>query len=102
MITSKPRKRLKTFNAAGLKAREKYQKLKTFDVESNRVDLIYYSVTPWVSFTSFKHASRFDNTNTVPRIVFGKNFDDGEMLKMPVSVEVHHAMMDGIHVGKYF
>lgn len=93
---------LKSFNATGLAAREKYQKLKTFDVESNRVDLIYYSVIPWVSFTSFKHASRFDNSNTVPRIVFGKSFDDGEMLKMPVSVEVHHAMMDGIHVGKYF
>lgn len=93
---------LKTFNTAGLAAREKYRKLHTFDVESDRIDLIYYSVIPWVSFTSFKHASRFDNRNTVPRIVFGKTFRDGEKLKMPISVEVHHAMMDGLHVGQYF
>lgn len=93
---------LKAFNTAGLAAREKYRKLQTFDVESDRIDLIYYSVIPWVSFTSFKHASRFDNRNTVPRIVFGKTFAEGERLKMPISVEVHHAMMDGIHVGKFF
>lgn len=90
------------FDAAGKIARDKYKTLKTFDVESDRIDLIYYSVIPWVSFTSFKHASRFDNTQTVPRIVFGKVFDDSSEKKMPVSVEVHHAMMDGLHVGKFF
>ena len=64
--------------------------------------MIYYSVIPWVSFTSFKHASRIDKTQTVPRIVFGKIFDDDSVKKMPVSVEANHAMMDGLHVGKYF
>lgn len=61
------------FNAAGRRALEKYKALKTFDVESGRLDLIYCSVIPWVSFTSFKHASRMDRTQTIPRIVFGQN-----------------------------
>jgi chloramphenicol O-acetyltransferase type A len=90
------------FNAAGKATLEKYKGLKTFDVESDRLDMIYYSVIPWVSFTSFKHASRIDKTQTVPRIVFGKIFDDGPVKKMPVSVESNHAMMDGLHVGKFF
>jgi chloramphenicol O-acetyltransferase type A len=90
------------FNRAGRAALEKYKKLKTFDVETDRVDLIYYSVIPWISFTSFKHASRFDNRQTIPRIVFGKTFDDAGIKKMPVSVEVHHAIVDGFHVGKFF
>lgn len=90
------------FNEAGKTAVEKYKKLKTFDVESHRLDLIYYSVIPWVSFTSFKHAVRFDNKQTVPRMVFGKMFDDGEKKKLPHSVEIHHAIADGFHVGKYF
>ena len=90
------------FNRAGRKAVEKYKELKTFDVEADRIDLIYYSVIPWVSFTSFKHASRGDNTLSVPRMVFGRIFEDGGRKKMPFSVEVHHALMDGIHVGKYF
>lgn len=90
------------FNVAGKAALEKYKALKTFDVESDRLDMIYYSVIPWVSFTSFKHATRIDRTQTVPRIVFGKIFDDGPVKKMPVSVEANHAMMDGLHVGKFF
>lgn len=90
------------FDAAGRVARDKYKALKTFDVETDRVDVIYYSVIPWISFTSFKHASRFNNRQTVPRMVFGRVFDDGERKKMPFSVEAHHAMMDGIHVGKFF
>jgi len=90
------------FNEAGRAARGKYKKLRSFDVESHRFDLIYYSVIPWVSFTSFKHASRLDRTQTIPRIVFGKLFRDGESMLMPLSVEANHTIMDGIHVGKFF
>ncbi len=90
------------FNKAGKISLEEYKKLKTFDVESERLDLIYYSVIPWISFTSFKHATRIDNRQTVPRMVFGKLFNDGEKKKLPHSVEVHHALCDGLHVGKYF
>jgi chloramphenicol O-acetyltransferase type A len=91
------------FNASGKAALIKYKALKTFQVERHRFDLIYYSVIPWVSFTSFKHASRLDKTHTIPRIVFGKIFDDGNGRKqMPLSVEANHTIMDGLHVGKFF
>ena len=90
------------FDRTGKAARKKYKSLKTFDVESDRVDMIYYSVIPWVSFTSFKHATRLDKTQTVPRIVFGKIFEEGKVKKMPLSVEANHRIMDGVHVGKLF
>lgn len=90
------------FNEAGKKSVEKYKKLKTFDVEADRLDLVYYSVIPWISFTSFKNATRLDDSQTIPRIVFGKLFTEAGKMKLPHSVEVHHAVMDGIHVGKYF
>lgn len=90
------------FDRAGKAAREKYKALKTFDVESDRVDLIYYSAIPWISFTSFKHASRRNNRQTVPRMVFGKMFEAAGKRHMPFSVEVHHALVDGVHVGKFF
>ena len=93
---------LEEFVAVGLESREKYGRLKTFDVEADRIDLIYYSVIPWVSFTSFKHANSGDNRQTVPRMVFGKMFQDGPRRLIPFSVEVHHALMDGYHVGRYF
>jgi chloramphenicol O-acetyltransferase type A len=90
------------FDRKGRAAVEKYKAMKTFDVESDRIDLVYYSVIPWVSFTSFKHATRGDRRMSIPRMVFGRMFDENGRKKMPFSVEVHHALMDGIHIGRYF
>ncbi|MEO7538535.1 MAG: CatA-like O-acetyltransferase [Pyrinomonadaceae bacterium] len=90
------------FNRCGKDAIQQYKELKSFDVEADRADLIYYSVIPWVSFTSFKHASRLNNSQTIPRIVFGKLFDEGHRKLMPLSVEANHQIMDGFHVGKFF
>jgi chloramphenicol O-acetyltransferase type A len=90
------------FNESGIRARERYKALRSFDVESHRADLIYFSAIPWVSFTSFKHASQLDKSQTIPRIVFGKIFTDGDRMLMPLSVEANHMIMDGIHVGKFF
>lgn len=67
-----------------------------------RDDLIHYSVLPWISFTSFSHARKGDRQDSIPKIVFGKYFSEGGAVKMPLSVEVHHALMDGVHVGEYF
>lgn len=69
---------------------------------SNRKDMIYYSCIPWVSFSSFQHARSFDNGDSIPRIVFGKAQKVQEHRTMPVSVEVNHALVDGLHVGRFF
>lgn len=68
----------------------------------DRDDLIHYSVLPWLAFTSFSHARNWDGRQSVPKIMLGKYFEEGGRVKMPVSVEVHHALMDGLHVGRYF
>ncbi len=65
-------------------------------------DKLHYSIMPWVSFTGIKHARRFGREDSVPKIVFGKIFEENGGMKMPVSVEANHALMDGLHVGKYF
>ncbi|MFT4753070.1 MAG: chloramphenicol O-acetyltransferase type A [Salibacteraceae bacterium] len=65
-------------------------------------NMIFYSVLPWVSFTSFQHARRFEKEDSIPRIVFGKYFKQNQQLCMPVSVEVHHSFVDGLHIGQYF
>lgn len=72
------------------------------DAREDRDDLIYHSVIPWVSFTSISHARDSRRRNGIPKITFGKYRDAGGRVLMPVSVEVHHALMDGLHVGRYF
>jgi chloramphenicol O-acetyltransferase type A len=72
------------------------------DAREDRDDLIYHSVLPWVSFTSISHARDSRRQNGIPKISFGKYREAGGRIWMPVSVEVHHALMDGLHVGRYF
>ncbi|AZR74387.1 chloramphenicol acetyltransferase [Anoxybacter fermentans] len=57
---------------------------------------------PWISFTSLSHPINLDPTDSIPRIAWGKYFKENGKLKIPLSVQVHHALMDGLHVGKYF
>ncbi len=66
-----------------------------------RDDLVYFTTLPWVSFTSFAHARKFGRGDSVPRIAFGKFVRENERTLLPFSVEVHHALMDGLHVGRY-
>lgn len=71
------------------------------DPQDDRDDMIHYSVIPWIRFTSVSHPRRLRQEDTVPKIVFGKYHESKGAMIMPISVEVHHAMMDGLHVAKY-
>ena len=65
-------------------------------------DLIFMTGIPWVSFTGLLHPIHMHPADSVPRIAWGKYFRDGERLVMPLAVQVHHALMDGVHVGRYY
>ena len=65
-------------------------------------DVLYMSPIPWVSFTSFTHPMQFHPADSIPRFAWGKYFQEGDTLKMPLSVQGHHAVMDGIHMGRYY
>jgi chloramphenicol O-acetyltransferase type A len=70
--------------------------------EPKRDDMIHYSVIPWVAFSSFSHARVRTRDVSVPKIVFGKHRRVGDRSLLPVSVEVHHALVDGLHVGRFY
>jgi len=63
--------------------------------------MIHFTTLPWVSFTSFAHARKHDPGDSVPKVAFGKFTEEGGRVLLPISVEVHHALMDGLHVGRY-
>jgi chloramphenicol O-acetyltransferase type A len=64
-------------------------------------NLIHYSVLPDINFSSMQHAQMLSSLDSVPKIVFGKiTFQHAQVL-LPVSVHVHHALCDGLHVSKF-
>ena len=87
----------------GTKIIEDHQKGIIDDSHVYDLDVVHSTTIPWVSITSFKHARNGNEKNIgIPKIVFGKYFEENGIKKMPFSVEVHHALMDGIHVGILF
>jgi chloramphenicol O-acetyltransferase type A len=64
-------------------------------------DLIRYSVLPWFDFTSISHARDFSKDDSAPRITFGKITEVNGRCTMPVSIHVHHALADGMHVAEF-
>lgn len=62
--------------------------------------LIYHSTLPWVRFTAFTNAIMTSDAS-VPRVVFGKCSSEGARYVMPVSVEVHHSVVDGLDVARF-
>ena len=72
-----------------------------FDGRNNDLDIIHYSVIPWISFTSFSHPRNYSTNDSIPKIVFGKYYNENGKYMMPISIEVHHALMDGYHLGVY-
>jgi chloramphenicol O-acetyltransferase type A len=67
-----------------------------------KLDLIYISSLPWISFTAATNPVRLGYEDSVPRIIFGKHFKQEKKIMMPFSVQVNHCLMDGIHASKYF
>ena len=65
-------------------------------------NLLFMSSIPWVSFTSFMHPLKLYPADSVPRFAWGKFFEEGNSVKMPFSVQGHHALMDGVHAGRFF
>ena len=62
-----------------------------------RDDMVYLSCLPWLDYTSITNAMPGPN-DCIPRVSWGK-FTDATM---PMTIEVHHALADGVHVGAFF
>ena len=74
----------------------------SFEDEHGRDDYLFLSSIPWVSFTGITHAMHYHPHDSVPRITWGKYFEQNGKTMLPLSVQVHHALVDGKYVGRYF
>jgi len=64
-------------------------------------NLIHFSAIPWLNFTSLSHARSYTFPDSCPKISFGKMMiSETGKRTIPMSVHVHHGLMDGWHVGK--
>ncbi len=66
-----------------------------------RDDLAYLSCLPWLDFTSIDNALPGPD-DCIPRVSWGKIVPEAGGQRMAMTLEVHHALVDGRQVGDYF
>ncbi len=66
-----------------------------------RDDLAYLSCMPWLDYTSISNALPGPD-DCIPRVTWGKFVERDGRWDMAMTLEVHHALVDGAQVGAYF
>lgn len=71
------------------------------DENSSRLDVIHFSVLPWINFKSVSHPRNFGTNDSIPKIAIGKINKKDNSYFIPIGLDVHHGFADGYHVGKF-
>ena len=69
--------------------------------QADTAQLYFVSSLPWLTFTSLQHPTT-GPLDCNPRITFGKYFEQNGKILMPLNLELHHALADGIHIARYY
>jgi chloramphenicol O-acetyltransferase type A len=93
------------FNDFIKEALEEIERVKTEPCIEEKIrddSTLFLTSIPWVSFTGFMHPLKLDPPDSVPRFAWGKYRQQGERVVMPLSVQAHHAVADGLHAGRFY
>lgn len=85
--------------AAVSDAKRTVRALEPFD--GVRDDVVYMSCLPWVSFSSLTHPVA-STDDCVPRVAWGRFTKTDGRVVVPVNLQVHHALVDGVHMARFF
>jgi chloramphenicol O-acetyltransferase type A len=66
-----------------------------------RHHLFFITSVPWLHFTAFTHPYE-PLYAYIPVITLGKFLKRGDAVVMPVGVQVHHGVVDGLHVARFY
>ncbi|MCO4754487.1 MAG: hypothetical protein KC478_08385, partial [Bacteriovoracaceae bacterium] len=61
-----------------------------------------FTSLPWLKFSSISHARHFEFPDSIPKMACGKIYEKEGSMFMPISLHVHHALLDGYHVSLFY
>ncbi len=71
-------------------------------VPNDWFDVLWITCNPWVSFTAMSAPTADPKFRSVPLVIVGKYYESDAKMMLPLGFKVHHALIDGIHIGKFF
>ena len=76
-------------------------KARSMDDGDDFLGYVFVSSVPWISFCDATQPMDIP-ADGIPRILFGKFFEQGEKILLPVNILTHHALTDGFHLSKFY
>lgn len=64
--------------------------------------LIYFTCLPWFPVTALKNERDLDPGDSIPRVAWGKYEPHGQGVRLLLSLELNHRLIDGVHVGQFY
>lgn len=65
------------------------------------IDVFQCSPMPWIKYIHVSHTNAGKNNFGTPLFDWGKFYDKEGRIFIPISIQVHHSFVDGIHIGKF-
>ena len=81
---------------------ECYRDCRAFLPQPAQPNLLNISCIPWTEFRGFHLQIRDGYDFLLPIVTVGKYREENGKLLLPVALQVHHAVCDGFHVGRFF
>ena len=93
---------LEAYLARGKLAQEEAKARRSIAEDPAEVlDKFFVSSLPWISYTALVQPVPMP-ADSHPRISWGKYFSQGDKVLLPVSALCHHALVDGVHLARFY
>ena len=80
---------------------ERMKEEPSFEDEEGKDNFLFMSCLPWIDFTSIQHPVSMP-ADSVPRILWGKFVEKPGIIDVAISIQAHHALVDGKDLGQFF
>lgn len=84
-----------------METKEKTLQQGNLDDGEDALGLMFVSSMPWVSYTALVQPTP-SPADSNPRLTWGRYFWRDGKCYIPVSILAHHALVDGLHIGRFY
>ncbi|MFP5502236.1 MAG: CatA-like O-acetyltransferase, partial [Candidatus Sericytochromatia bacterium] len=64
-------------------------------------DMVFISAVPWFAFTGASQPGDARSGDSFPRFVWGRVTSRDGRERLPLNVQLHHGLADGLHIGRF-
>jgi len=64
-------------------------------------DYLFVTCLPWLRFTAIEHPIASYADDSIPKVAIGRFDHVEDRVTFPISVQVHHGLVDGLHIHQY-